>query len=364
MEEYPGMPGSFCVIFYFTGNLPNFPVTPKSMLNKGKEVEFMPEYRRFVAYFYEYINGKKQKNAGFAKVELRNGMWRILFRLTAEVMPELPIQIYGFVREKDWLLCLPFGSMRSGHVTSEEWAYQADHTFGNSDWRFEDLSGIRILGNDGRTFITVWDDERLDMDKFVMELPEDERENTETETRNETEKNVDSEEKDIQEIKVLEIISETVQNEEGNVPENESVKLNMQEMESTEMTEIRSDETKQPQESRMMKTLFQKRQHIDPFADDEIMGCIQIMACDVIGLGQEGWNIGRSSFLQHGCYQYRHLLLGTLQDQTYVIGVPGIQNEQETYMARLFGFEHFKRTKSCDCGKEFGYWWKVLKKKQ
>lgn len=30
----------------------------------------MPEYRRFIAYFYEYIDGKKQKNAGFAKVEL------------------------------------------------------------------------------------------------------------------------------------------------------------------------------------------------------------------------------------------------------------------------------------------------------
>ena len=44
----------------------------------------MPEYRRFIAYFYEYIDGKKQKNAGFAKVELRNGMWRILFRLNTE----------------------------------------------------------------------------------------------------------------------------------------------------------------------------------------------------------------------------------------------------------------------------------------
>ena len=45
----------------------------------------MPEYKRFIAYFYEYINGKKQKNAGFAKVELRSGMWRILFRLMTEM---------------------------------------------------------------------------------------------------------------------------------------------------------------------------------------------------------------------------------------------------------------------------------------
>ena len=42
----------------------------------------MPEYRRFISYFYEYIDGKKQRNTGFAKVELRNGVWRVLFRLT------------------------------------------------------------------------------------------------------------------------------------------------------------------------------------------------------------------------------------------------------------------------------------------
>ena len=64
----------------------------------------MPEYRRFIAYFYEYIDGKKQKNAGFAKVELRNGMWRILFRLNTETEPLRPVQAYGFVREQGWQL--------------------------------------------------------------------------------------------------------------------------------------------------------------------------------------------------------------------------------------------------------------------
>lgn len=66
----------------------------------------MPEYRRFIAYFYEYIDGKKQKNAGFAKVELRNGMWRILFRLNTETEPLRPVRAYGFVREQGWQLGL------------------------------------------------------------------------------------------------------------------------------------------------------------------------------------------------------------------------------------------------------------------
>ena len=92
----------------------------------------VPEYRRFIAYFYEYIDGKKQKNAGFAKVELRNGMWRILFRLMTEALPEPPMQVYGFVRTEGYLLGVPMGTIRSGREIAEEWAYQAEAPIGKT----------------------------------------------------------------------------------------------------------------------------------------------------------------------------------------------------------------------------------------
>lgn len=34
----------------------------------------MADYHRFVAYIYEYVNGKKMQNTGFAKIELRNAL--------------------------------------------------------------------------------------------------------------------------------------------------------------------------------------------------------------------------------------------------------------------------------------------------
>ena len=37
----------------------------------------MADYHRFVAYIYEYVNGKKMQNTGFAKIELRNAICRI-----------------------------------------------------------------------------------------------------------------------------------------------------------------------------------------------------------------------------------------------------------------------------------------------
>ena len=111
-----------------------------------------------------------------------------------------------------------------------------------------------------------------------------------------------------------------------------------------------------------MSELFQIRSHVQPFTDTELTDCVMILPCDITRLQQEKWQVGRSSFLQHGFYQYRHLLLGIMEDGEYVLGVPGIQNSQEQYMARMFGFEHFKPSKRLECGKLFGYWCSNLRK--
>ena len=153
----------------------------------------MPEYRRFIAYFYEYIDGKKQKNAGFAKVELRNGMWRILFRLNTETEPLRPVRAYGFVREQGWQLGRYMGSMRPGVVRMEEWAYRADIPVWQGKYGFASLAGIWIQSEDGRRYVTVWDDESVFTDRFVLALPkeavntENKEEKSEQVTERETE---------------------------------------------------------------------------------------------------------------------------------------------------------------------------------
>ena len=37
----------------------------------------MTDYSRFITYIYEYVNGIKQYNAGFTKVEVRNGICKL-----------------------------------------------------------------------------------------------------------------------------------------------------------------------------------------------------------------------------------------------------------------------------------------------
>ena len=44
----------------------------------------MSEYRHFIAYIYEYQNGDKKKNAGFVKVNIRNGICRIQMKIQTD----------------------------------------------------------------------------------------------------------------------------------------------------------------------------------------------------------------------------------------------------------------------------------------
>lgn len=361
----------------------------------------MAEYKRFIAYFYEYIDGKKQRSAGFAKVELRNGMWRILFRLTTGVMPEPPLQVYGFVRGKDDLIHIPMGMMRTEKEISEEWAYQAETPIGNSNFRLEDLAGIQIESGDDRRFLTVWDDEPIQ--------PEHLAQNPTNETSAKTEEAL-AEEKEVPEsaeealAKTEEVLAKT---EEVPAEEKEAdtrndmaegagkvlMEMDIASEESVDSKRMDSlekmddldqmdnpekmddldqmndpkregfDGSKQEKES-VMKDLFRIRPHFQPFQDTEIVNCITIKPCDVVRLQQERWQVGRSSFLQHGFYQHRHLMLGMTGDGAYILGVPGIRNPQEQYMAGMFGFEKFKMSKVCECGKVFGYWYRILHKQE
>ena len=384
----------------------------------------MSEYKRFIAYFYEYIDGKRQKNAGFAKVELRNGMWRLLFRLNTGILLDQPIQVYGFVRVDKLLLGVPMGRIHPDRQNMEDWAYRANAPIGENGYGLEDLSGIHIMDGSGRSIWTVWDDEQLQPEHFVLELPkaepsEEEQENTESELMQaELEGRIEAvtpmvvlpeeqSNESVREEQSEEVMQESIAGEQREARmqeepnENEGVMQEslgeepseneglMQERleeepsenegfmqtcmpregqvrddfrENTPIVEKRDEEKETGVRLDAMSELFQIRSHVQPFTDTELTDCVMILPCDITRLQQEKWQVGRSSFLQHGFYQYRHLLLGIMEDGEYVLGVPGIQNSQEQYMARMFGFEHFKSSKRLECGKLFGYWCSNLRK--
>lgn len=93
--------------------------------------------------------------------------------------------------------------------------------------------------------------------------------------------------------------------------------------------------------------------NIHPYGDERVY--VKLAPKDFIILPGKYQHLVNNSFLLHGFYNYRHVILGK-EGEVYYLGVPGVFYEREKMVALMFGFEAFE----CESGEskagEFGYY--------
>ncbi len=97
--------------------------------------------------------------------------------------------------------------------------------------------------------------------------------------------------------------------------------------------------------------------HIHPFRDAREF--LSVGPEDFVVLRERCYQMTHNSFLLHGYYNYRHLLLmrqEISEGVKYYIGVPGNFYEREKQVARMFGFESFEGTREPAWEGDFGYY--------
>lgn len=119
-----------------------------------------------------------------------------------------------------------------------------------------------------------------------------------------------------------------------------------------------------------METMFKSYERLPllpvDYSGDEQGGVIEsvkITPNDIGLLDMANWRLGVNSFLTHGFYSYKYLMLGKVafagyEDRPcYVLGVPGVYSSREKYLAGIFGFERFVPEKETQIKTgSFGYW--------
>lgn len=103
-----------------------------------------------------------------------------------------------------------------------------------------------------------------------------------------------------------------------------------------------------------------------PFDDRETV-CIQIELRELRDLPRRYWYLGNNSFLLHGFFNYRYLVVGKTGGGRWFLGVPGIYQRQERVMAAIFGFPEFVPTAAAEDESEtgepvdrFGCWYRYI----
>lgn len=141
----------------------------------------MPDYKRLVSYMYNYEDGAKKNNVGYARVETRNGQCKYTIHITAPSLNEKQLKVYLFKRNAEDLEGILLGNfqIRNG-IGDFKTITEASQIKGTS-YGLEDVGGVVLYYTERKFFATEWDSKPVLMTKvFAM----DKRELKKVEERN------------------------------------------------------------------------------------------------------------------------------------------------------------------------------------
>lgn len=97
--------------------------------------------------------------------------------------------------------------------------------------------------------------------------------------------------------------------------------------------------------------------HIRPFKDEREY--LSLSPSDFVLFPESYYRAANNSFLLHGFYNYKHLILARVERRSevrYYLGVPGNYYEREKQVAVMFGFESFECDREPAKTGDFGYY--------
>ena len=297
----------------------------------------MSEYCRFVSYMYLYEHNLKSMNAGFVKVESRGGTCCISLSLKNVYSSSGKCQAYLFMRYEHELRGIYIGEIQIRNHGSE-WVFRTEtDNIAGSGYCLDQMSGMIVCGEGEKCYGTIWDQGDLDLERFVTEWGND-KEVFEEETV------------------VLEAVDDYTDSHIEEIREEDIAKDLVEEHKEMCM-DIRQQS---------FQKILDQCPGMYPFEDDGIESCVRLEPQDIGQMPLDCWSYGSNSFLLHGYYSYRHLILAKLKKEqertaSYILGVPGTQHSRDAFMANMFGFCEFKPIRT---GEEspgsFGYWYTYL----
>ena len=345
----------------------------------------MAGIQRFVTYLYLYEQDRKLRGTGFAKIEIRGEQCRIEIHMkdagiTGETSP-----VYLFTREAGGLTAVEIGTIALRNGTGDYKGMIKSSGIAHSSYNISDMKGILILVNDRFMFASQWDDAPVTRRKIAIWQPQivqpqgvpvQKMQSQNAEQHSALQSNMQPQDTAQQSAVQQNMQRQMGQLQNAALPQEGVLQENGRELSGNDQAPVTIKATEMPMRRFMQgkekETLLdsflrlQKRvEDVDIFETEHAKICgIHIELRDIRELPKSYWYLGNNSFLLHGFFSYRYLLLGkrmTEGREAFFLGVPGVLQNQERVMAALFGFAEFLPENGAEVSQEnrqevFGYW--------
>lgn len=386
----------------------------------------MSAYHRLISYIYAYEGGIKGKNTGFAKLETRGTSCRIQVSVRRVFAGGSPIGVYLLAGQEEIRIGTLFVRGGNGEFRA---VVNCENIEGSGCNMEECCGlTLHETDSAWRAYTTIWEDAvahaaEVELADVTAEKVREQEAEKEEATRKQTERAQEAEGQNAEEVPdisetsdhqeaeiVQEAQTETQQEsfqESNQEVQTETPQESSQESYQEAQTEARRKDSQEstrevrkealpdspPDHQEAFQSDSQNQKQPQPDSSKEFPkedpaeslwnrlraaypkvtafecadGCeiLVIKPQDIGLLPRENWVYGNNSFLLHGYYNYRYLILARLgkpgERGRYILGVPGHYGNNEKYMAAMFGFDRFVRsTRQPPRDSRFGYWYTDL----
>lgn len=311
----------------------------------------MAGMKRFVTYIYAYEQEKKGSNVGFARIEIRGQDARIEIHLRGVYAASATCRVYLFQREAaggkeaTGVTGVLVGEMKLANGSGDGAVVLKGGRVGASPYGITEMEGLFFVIGEERILMSRWREGapfKVGLSGFREWQPDEPKEKT-------AEKGAAAEtaaQKEVREAAAAQAEQNSQTAAQGmaqDVPSGSGMETAAagEEMEAIHATEL------------PMRNLFPEydwnavweelcREHKPAALFEEWdTQCIQLELKDLRSLPKKYWYLGNNSFLLHGFFNYRYLVLGRTAEERWFLGVPGVYQRQERVMAAIFGFPEF-----------------------
>lgn len=376
----------------------------------------MSAYQRFISYMYEYHGNTRHQNCGYARIDNRNQLLKIEIHMkVSATQTETPLHIYGCFQKDGQLYGIEFGQHLPA-LGMVNWRMQcASDDLAQTGISFQDIEGLVLSDETPISYCSIWNDQSIlpvNLIPYPTVSPE-EASGIPTEG-NFGEPSAETAQEEAEEAQDATIFAPTEEAASPDIsPANTASSDSIPPaptVSTPEATAASIPDTKEPtsacveEHPRTTPTLVERilaQEFTDTsakpdsspsapeeppkspqpapvsrwerlknsfpaagiFSDGDLKDSLRIEPKDIPLLRREGFHIAGNRFILHCFQRDPHCLLGRIgNSEQYIFAIPGIYDNQERFMANMFGFPCFKAvdTSPSPTAGQKGYWYRAM----
>ena len=341
----------------------------------------MADYHRILSYLYRYDKNDKKECRGFVKAEQKRSGLKLTIQIEDDrLMEDMNLDLCFYQKKADDWEMWRLDQLTAGNHQEEITVFYPTERL-PEDFDIRHQYGILFLYQDSFFYGSVWIGDGIPITKLV-EKPQPKEESVKEEPESKKEipamETVSEEQKEAMEALLLEDIDENLLPEEKKKrPEEEIIREEKEERPEEEI--IREEKEERPEEKKFEEEVSttsedlltkmwidteKKAQPVDNIFNRAFRQGYQISVEQLSQFMPEAGRMSENQFLLKGYNRYHHLLAGKVMyagQERYCIGVPGIYENREKYMAEIYQFPIFlSLTENRIKTGGFGYWLHLL----